>query len=303
MMGIGGVVGSVSTFIAAHRGVAIGALTLLVLFVVYKLITRGLRLYLRKAAYREENVQNFLWMWRYLWLGAGFVLVVISLSGSLTSLGISAAFLGMILGWSLQAPVTGIAAWLMIVVKRPFKIGDRVIISGITGDVRDITLTHVVLNQVGGTVAGEEKSGRGVLIPNATLFQQIIYNYAMESAYVLDEVPVLITYDSDVDLAEEILVRCAREVTQQIMEATDSEPFIRRELAESGIRLRLRYQAAAMDRQRLTSQIIQGILRAFNREPRVEFCYPHTEIVYRPKDAGSADSPSTRQQPADEDDA
>ena len=63
-------------------------------------------------------------------------------------------FLGMILGWSQQAPVTGIAAWLMLILKRPFKIGQRVIIAGITGDVVDITLTHVILNQVGGTVAG-----------------------------------------------------------------------------------------------------------------------------------------------------
>ena len=63
-------------------------------------------------------------------------------------------FLGMILGWSLQAPVTGIAAWLMLILKRPLKIGQRVIVAGITGDVVDITLTHVILNQVGGAVAG-----------------------------------------------------------------------------------------------------------------------------------------------------
>ena len=86
----------------------------------------------------------------------------------------------MVLGWSLQAPVTGIAAWLMLILKHPFKIGDRVIIAGITGDVMDITLTHVILNQVGGTVSSEERSGRGILIPNAILFAQTITNYTLE---------------------------------------------------------------------------------------------------------------------------
>ena len=77
----------------------------------------------------------------------------------------------------MQAPVTGIAAWLMLILKCPFKIRDRVIIAGITGDVMEITLTHVILNQVGGTVSSEERSGRGILIPNAILFGQTITNY------------------------------------------------------------------------------------------------------------------------------
>jgi len=154
------------------RGPILAVVTILVLFVAYKLTAGGLRRYLRNKAYKPENIRSFLFLWRYLWLAVIFIFALISLSGSLLSLGISAAFLGMILGWSLQAPVTGIAAWLMIVVKRPFKIGDRVIIAGIIGDVVDITLTHIVLDQVGGTIGGEEKSGRGVLIPNAILFQQ-----------------------------------------------------------------------------------------------------------------------------------
>jgi hypothetical protein len=43
--------------------------------------------------------------------------------------------------------------------------GNQATIAGIIGDVVDISLPHVLLNQVGDTVGGEEKSGRGVLIP------------------------------------------------------------------------------------------------------------------------------------------
>jgi len=271
-----------------YRTAIITVVTLLAIFAAYKLITTALKRYLAGRSARPDNVQRFLFVWRYVWFGVAIVFLVISLSGSLAALGISAAFLGMILGWSLQAPVTGLTAWLMIVLKRPFRIGDRIIIAGIIGDVVDISLTHVVLNQVGGTVGGEEKSGRGVMIPNAILFQQIIHNYSFESSYLLDEVPVLITYESDLELAERICVEAARGATAEIILRTRQEPFCRSELADSGIRIRLRYQTVATERQRISNDIVHAIVRSFNSTPQVEFAYPHTEILYRPKPDRSA---------------
>jgi len=211
----------------------------------------------------------------------GLIFVLVSLSGSLATLGISAAFLGMVLGWSLQAPVTGLAAWLMIILKRPFKIGDRVIIAGITGDVTNITLTHVYLNQVGGTISGEEKSGRGVLIPNAILFQQIIHNYTLSTRYLLDEVTITITFESDISKTETILLNAARAITHEIIEKTGMEPFMHTEIVDSGIKLRLRYKAFATERQKTMSDISRLIITEFNKEDTVHFAYPHTEIVYR----------------------
>jgi len=269
-------------YFEGHRGSFYAILTLLALFLIYKLLTRLLRRYMASGAHKPENIKHFLMLWRYAWLGTGLILLVISFSGSLVGLGISAAFLGMILGWSLQAPVTGIAAWLMIILKRPFRIGDRIIIAGITGDVVDINLTHVILNQVGGTIGGEEKSGRGVLIPNATLFQQVIYNYTMETNHILDEVPVMVTFDSDEKEAERILIEAAREVTGEIIDETKQEPFCRFELTDWGVRIRLRYQATAMARQQISSDIVRIVFRKFTDSDRIRFCYPHTEIIYHP---------------------
>lgn len=278
-------------------GPILGVITLVLLWIGYKISRRMMKRYLSSKAYKEENVQNFLFIWRYLWLIVGVIFGIASFSASLTSLGISAAFLGMILGWSLQAPVTGIAAWLMIILKRPFKIGDRVIIAGIIGDVVDISLTHVLLNQVGGTVGGEEKSGRGVLIPNATMFGQIIYNYTLGgittgpggvetanvSSYILDEVPIRLTFQSDFDEAERIFLDAARQVTGEIIRETGQEPFLRIELFDSGILVRLRYQTQAKDRQRITSDIVRVIIREFAHSGKVEFCYPHMSLYHSPK--------------------
>lgn len=261
----------------------ISILTLGVLFLIYKFSTREMKNYLLKKTDRWEDVRSFLFLWRYVWWGLIVVFFLISFSGSISSLGISAAFLGMLLGWSLQAPVTGIVAWLMIILKRPFKIGDRVIISGITGDVMDITLTHILLNQVGGTIGGEERSGRGVLIPNAILFQQVIHNYTYESEYILDEVSVLITHESNLEEAERILLKAARDATAKIISETGKEPFTRIEFTDHGIKVILRYYTLAKERQKISTEITKIIFYEFKNSKNIEFCYPHTEILYMPK--------------------
>ena len=272
--------GALQNALGPYKNIVIVLITVLGLWMLYLLSRRALRRYVKDRSFKPENVQNFFLFYRYIYMSISAVIVGISLSGSIEAIGISAAFLGMVLGWSLQAPVTGIAAWLMVILKRPFKLGDRVIIAGITGDVMDINLTHILLNQVGGTVGGEERSGRGVLIPNATLFSQIIYNYAIESKYLLDEVTVMITFESDFEKAKSIMVDAARRVTLDIVKDTGSEPFTRCEITDSGIRIRARYQTIGTDRQRISSEIVTEIIRGFKEEPAVRFCYPHMSVFH-----------------------
>jgi len=94
-----------------YRGLTLSSLTILVMWVLYKLSTHAIKKYTtEQRAFNEEHVLFFLRTWRYAWVATIGILAVISLSGSLSALGLSAGFFGMMLGWSLQAPVTGIAA-------------------------------------------------------------------------------------------------------------------------------------------------------------------------------------------------
>lgn len=263
-----------------YRGILLSVVIVLSLIIVRRILTKIIESYIRKKAFKEENIIQFMMTWKYLWTAIIAIFGIISLSGSMKVVGISAGFMGMVLGWSLQAPVTGIAAWLMIILKRPFKIGDRVIIAGIIGDVMDVTLTHIVLNQVGGTVGGEERSGRAVLIPNAIMFGQVIMNYTFQQEYILDEVPVRITFDSDWEEAEKILIQAAKKITEDIIEKTGEEPFIRAELFDAGVLMRLRYKVDPSRRQEISTYIVREIFKYFSENPKVEFCYPKSEIIY-----------------------
>ncbi len=258
-------------------------LILVALLIAYRVSKSLIIAAMRRQNRTESQVSQFLSMWRYSFMLVGIVFIIVSMSGSLAAMGLTVAFISMILGWSLQRPVTGVAAWLMVMIKRPFVIGDRIIVQGVRGDVLDISPTHIMLGEVGGTIGGEESSNRGILIPNAILFDQMVINYAVseEAKYILDEVPVRVSYDSDYKLAEQTLISCAREVTSEIIQETGLEPEVRAEFFDSGILMRLRYRSIAVDRQRISTQIVAKVMEAFSNSPHVGFAYPHSAVEYR----------------------
>ncbi|NLN01429.1 MAG: mechanosensitive ion channel [Lentisphaerae bacterium] len=188
-------------------------------------------------------------------------------------------FGGMLLGWSLQAPVSGFAAWILVSLKRPFRPGDRVQFPSLalTGDIMEIGPMYTVLNQVGGSIASEEAVGRHILVPNAMLFAQVVINYTAtrEASFMLDEVVVRITYDSDWRAAEKILLDAAREVTADVIGVTHEEPYIRADLYDYGVYLRLRYRTRVKERAETSYLINKRIFERVQRTPTVDLAIPY----------------------------
>jgi small-conductance mechanosensitive channel len=211
--------------------------------------------------------------------GVAILAVLLALFGQLQTVGTAVgAFSGLLLGWSLQAPVSGMAAWIMISVKRPFRVGDRIQLPslGLVGDVVNLSPMYTELNQVGGAVGSEEAVGRPILIPNAMLFSNVVINYTarQDAAFTLDEVVIRITYDTNWDIAENILLSAAREVTGEIIRKTGQEPYVRADMYDYGVYMRLRYMTSATDRPRITYQITKLIFQGFQEDAQVDFAIP-----------------------------
>lgn len=222
--------------------------------------------------------------------GIGILIAVMYSLGVLKTIGVVAAgFAGMLLGWSLQAPVSGLAAWVLITLMRPFRVSDRVLFPslGLSGDVKRVGLMYTILDQVGGTIGSEDAIGRDILIPNAMLFSQVAINYTPKaiSAYFIDEVVIRMTYDSDWDVAEKIMMDAAREVTTDIIKTTGQEPYIRSDIWDYGILMRLRYHTMAKDRPRITHEIVKKIFQGIQADPRVDVAIPY---VYSYRKGSSA---------------
>jgi small-conductance mechanosensitive channel len=134
-----------------------------------------------------------------------FFIAFFSYIGSWSGLGIFAGLITAGLGFALQKPITGVAAWLMIVIKRPFSVGDRIKIGETKGEVYDITLTHVYIDETGGMAETEDHSGRNVMVPNYKLFESDIINYTLTNDLIMGEVNLVINFKSNIEKAIRII--------------------------------------------------------------------------------------------------
>ncbi|WP_259367243.1 mechanosensitive ion channel family protein [Cellulophaga baltica] len=107
--------------------------------------------------------------------------------------------------FTLQELILSIAGSFYIFFVRIYKPGDRIEINGIKGDVIDIDSIYTTLMEMGEWVSSDNYSGRIVKISNAFVFKGPIKNYSMDFPFVWDELNILITYESDLELAKKIV--------------------------------------------------------------------------------------------------
>jgi len=253
-------------------------------FIFFRLLKTVKKRFLKKAKTKKEksNVEIFFRASQYFLILLLLIFAFLAYGGSLTGIGVVAGLLSAALGWALQRPITGMAAWLMVVLKRPFEIGDRVIIGNVKGDVADITLTHIHIKEIGGTIASEETSGRIILIPNAKLFEQDIINYTYRGELILDQVKFTVTFESNLEKAQKIALDSAKEVLLEYL-PQPQEPYARTWFQPSGIDVYVRYTTPAPNREEISSKITRKIFDKVIPSKEVEFAYPHQEILFRKK--------------------
>jgi len=262
------------------------ALIILITFIVFSILLRIIKsrlLYKIKDKKQRSNVTVFLDILKYFYAFILVIIIIIYYYGNLGDLGFFAGLLTVALGWALQKPITGIVAWIILVTRRPIHIGDRIIISGITGDVSNITLTHIFLDEVGGTIDGEELSRRNIMIPNSIIFEQHIINYNERDEYILDEISVSITYESDLQFAEKLIIRSFNKAMkthwEKFLKRIEKEPHIRLKFQASGVDVVLRYNTIATRRNQISTDIRREIWKQINQTSKVAFAYPHTQVV------------------------
>ena len=251
---------------------------------VYFRLTAQLRKFTEDRAYKPENAGRFFFTWRYVFMFSMGTLIIFLFSDVFGIIGLSLAFMMTVMGWGIRNPIMNLAAWLLIILQKPYRIGDRVILGTTIGDVRDISIMYTQLDQVGGTIGGEEKSGRSVMIPNQHLFRWNVINYTRDEKYILDEIIIRLTYRSDITRAEEIMCEQAAEVTAEICQEIGESPYVRFEFIPSGVVGKLRYRVSAVKRQSTSTLIVERISKALMREGQIEFAYVKSETLLTPKD-------------------
>lgn len=180
--------------------------------------------------------------------------------------------------------------WIFIVIKRPFKIGDRIQVGELRGDVIDTSILQFTLLEIGNWVEAEQSTGRIIYVPNSMVFNNPIANYVTGFQYIWNEIPVLITFESNWKKAKKILLNIARkhaehfshEMERQIIEASKKfmifysklTPTVYTSVKDSGIQLTIRYLCGPRRRRNTEQAIWEDILEEFSKCSDIDFAYP-----------------------------
>lgn len=190
---------------------------------------------------------------------------------------------------SLQDPLTNMAGWLFILIRRPFKIGDRIQIGAQMGDVVDIRLFRFVMLEIGNWVHADQSTGRLMHVPNGLVFKTPVANYDEAFGFIWNELEVTLTYESDWRKAKELFLDIVTrdtkeiepEVRKRIKESAEElhlkfmklTPVIWTSVVDNGVRLSMRYLCKARQRRVTASKIWEDILDAVNGADDIDLAY------------------------------
>lgn len=240
-------------------------------------------------------------------VGYVFVFIGFIMAGRVWFMGVKSltTFLGLLsagLAIAMKDFIMNIAGWFYLIWKRPFKVGDRIEILEIAGDVIDIQLFEFALLETRKWVNADQSTGRIVYVPNSIVLNNPIFNYSGGIPYIWNEIPIHITYESNWKKAKEILLKIAKiygksigqKAGESIKEASQKfmifnskaklEPVVYTSIDnENSITLTIRYMSSYRNRRGTSEKIYEAILEEFENHEDIEFAYP-TYRVYRSKD-------------------
>ena len=259
---------------------------ILILWVIRKII---IKIYFRKhsdvkARYRLRKSSV------YVAFTIGFLLIGRIWFEGFTSV---ATFLGLLsagLAIALKDPLVNLAGWIFILWRKPFAVGDRVQIGDYSGDVIDVRIFQFTLMEIGNWVDAEQSTGRILHIPNGKVFSEVQANYSAGFNYIWNEIPVLITFESNWKKAKEILTSIVNSNTEQLNTAVEEKikeasrkfmifyakltPIVYTSVRDSGVLLTIRYLCDPRKRRSSEEKIWEDILVKFSECRDIDFAYP-----------------------------
>jgi small-conductance mechanosensitive channel len=117
----------------------------------------------------------------------GLTTILVIFSDRLGGLTVAFGVAGAGVAFALQEVIASVAGWVAIMFGGFYRIGDRVQLGGIKGDVIDIGVIRTTLMEIGEWVKGDLYSGRIVRIANSFVFKEPVFNYSGDFPFLWDE--------------------------------------------------------------------------------------------------------------------
>jgi small-conductance mechanosensitive channel len=227
-------------------------------------------------------------------LAGGIVILLIWL-GVGSNFTVAMGILGAGIAFASQEVIGSFAGYVNIVTGNLFRIGDRVRIGNVVGDVMDISVLRTTVMEIGEWIPADQYTGRIVTVANRFVFSDPVYNYTQNWPYLWDEIMIPITYNSDWRRAGELMLDHGREYTSHLQAQAQAElhalmarypvheitvePTLYIVMTDNWIEMTLRYIVEAEERRRVKGQLHHELLRHFESEANVTVASATFEIV------------------------
>lgn len=253
------------------------SLALAILYIIFKLALEEVvahNISARAARFSFRRVVSALFL----------VAVAIALTSIWTeaqNLLVAYGLVGAGIAFALQDIFKNLAGGLVLLIRGPYLVGDRIEINKKSGDVIDIDLMNTTLLEMGEWVSGDQPTGRLCLIPNGLVLSQPVHNYTRDHSFLWDETRVPVTYGSDWRLASDTMLKLAtdltRDVTQQAMDSISrlssryylperaEVPYVFMTPTDNWVNLTVRYITKVRERRAIRDTLNRFILAEFEK--------------------------------------
>jgi small-conductance mechanosensitive channel len=216
-------------------------------------------------------------------------IIFVNWYGAIAALGVGS----IIVGLAVQTPMKSFIAWIYILVRQPFRVGDRIQIGDATGDVIDVGYLDTTLWEFGGHyITGDHPSGRVIKFPNEKVLDEIVYNYSWPLfPYIWNEIKFQVAYNADLEFIASTMQKITEEeLGKDMMDRVQTfrDLLARTPVDELEVRQRprvifrvsdntwleaiVRYLVSPREAGRIKSRLIKKLLAALNTAPdRVMF--------------------------------
>ncbi len=194
-----------------------------------------------------------------------FVSIAMILGIPTTSFITALASCGVAIGLALQGALGNLAGGIMILIFKPFKVGDYITTVSSSGTVSNITIMYTVL---------KTPENKVITIPNGTLTNSVIENYSSSDKRRVDLV-FTTAYDCDIDKVREILLAAAKGHAKVLQ---DPEPFARlTKHGESSLEYTMRVWCNADDYWDVNFDLIEAVKKEFDANG-ISIPYPQVDV-------------------------
>jgi small-conductance mechanosensitive channel len=259
-----------------------------VLVCVVLIATREIEWLITRKAHKPKTHYNMIRLIRLLSILLALSIVVTFLFEKWYTAVVSLGLVSLILGFALQTPISSLIGWFYIIIRTPYRVGDRIQVGTFTGDVVEIGYLDTTLWEFHGDyLTNDLPSGRLIRFPNTMVLQAQVYNYSWDKfPFIWNEIPFHIAYESDLAFVETTIKKTAHtelgeDVKQNIerfKELAGQTPVDELDIKEypfvvfrtnmnTWLEVSLTYLVAPKQAATIRSRLIKAIVTALLKEP------------------------------------